>query len=247
MGDVFEAPLKNSLASLKQATPGPGQGQSRPLFCRTGRLPEGDRQRSGRGVALFAAGDSGRSISRRPWRRANTSSARNRWRPTPPGSARCWLPWKRRSGRNWPWWPGFCWRYDLPRREFFKRVHDGAIGECAPFTALTTPGRSSRCPRPANGPAGMTDLEWQLHNWYNFTWICGDSLVEQAVHSVDKMAWAMKDECPSRRWRWVAARSRRTAAISSTISRSTTNTKAARAVSWPAASRPGVTARTTTT
>jgi predicted dehydrogenase len=43
---------------------------------------------------------------------------------------------------------------------------------------------------------GMSDLEWQLRNWYNFTWICGDSLVEQAVHSVDKMAWAMKDEMP---------------------------------------------------
>jgi myo-inositol 2-dehydrogenase / D-chiro-inositol 1-dehydrogenase len=43
---------------------------------------------------------------------------------------------------------------------------------------------------------GMTDLEWQLRNWYNFVWICGDSLVEQAVHSVDKMAWAMKDEMP---------------------------------------------------
>src|SRR5689334_22140013 len=24
---------------------------------------------------------------------------------------------------------GFCWRYDTARREFFKRLHDGAIGE----------------------------------------------------------------------------------------------------------------------
>src|SRR4051812_39744165 len=24
---------------------------------------------------------------------------------------------------------GFCWRYDAPRREFYKRIHDGAIGE----------------------------------------------------------------------------------------------------------------------
>src|SRR5213594_3252132 len=50
-------------------------------------------------------------------------------------------------------------------------------------------------------PAGerkpaMTDVEWQLRNWYNFVWLCGDSLVEQAVHSVDKMAWTMKDVPP---------------------------------------------------
>jgi predicted dehydrogenase len=44
----------------------------------------------------------------------------------------------------------------------------------------------------------MTDLEWQLRNWYNFVWLSGDGLVEQAVHSVDKMMWAMKDVPPLR-------------------------------------------------
>ena len=42
----------------------------------------------------------------------------------------------------------------------------------------------------------MSDTEWQIRNWYNFVWLCGDSLVEQAVHSVDKVAWAMNDEPP---------------------------------------------------
>ncbi len=42
----------------------------------------------------------------------------------------------------------------------------------------------------------MTDLNWQLRNWYNFVWLCGDGLVEQAVHSVDKVAWAMNDQPP---------------------------------------------------
>jgi myo-inositol 2-dehydrogenase / D-chiro-inositol 1-dehydrogenase len=42
----------------------------------------------------------------------------------------------------------------------------------------------------------MSDVEWQIKNWYNFCWLCGDSLVEQAVHSVDKVAWAMKDQPP---------------------------------------------------
>ena len=40
----------------------------------------------------------------------------------------------------------------------------------------------------------MTDLEWKVRNWYNFTWLSGDGLVEQAVHTVDWLAWTMKDE-----------------------------------------------------
>ncbi|MHC4171086.1 MAG: hypothetical protein ACYSWQ_29450 [Planctomycetota bacterium] len=42
----------------------------------------------------------------------------------------------------------------------------------------------------------MSDVEWQLHNWYNFTWLSGDGLVEQACHSVDKIAWAMNGVLP---------------------------------------------------
>jgi predicted dehydrogenase len=45
-------------------------------------------------------------------------------------------------------------------------------------------------------PAGMSDIEWQIRNWYNFVWLGGDSLVEQAVHSADKIAWSMRDEPP---------------------------------------------------
>jgi predicted dehydrogenase len=50
---------------------------------------------------------------------------------------------------------------------------------------------------PANTrPAGMGDVEWQLRNWYNFTYLSGDGLAEQACHSIDKIAWAMKDVPP---------------------------------------------------
>jgi predicted dehydrogenase len=45
-------------------------------------------------------------------------------------------------------------------------------------------------------PDGMNDLEWQIRNWYNFNWLSGDSIAEQAVHSVDKIGWAMNDETP---------------------------------------------------
>jgi len=42
----------------------------------------------------------------------------------------------------------------------------------------------------------MGDLEWQMRNWYNFTWLSGDGYVEQACHSVDKVGWVLKDQSP---------------------------------------------------
>jgi predicted dehydrogenase len=91
---------------------------------------------------------------------------------------------------------GFCWRYHLARRAFYQRVHQGAIGSIRSVyaTYLTGPVKPMR---PASQrPAGMSDVEWQLHNWYNFVWLSGDGLVEQACHSVDKIAWAMNGVLP---------------------------------------------------
>jgi predicted dehydrogenase len=91
---------------------------------------------------------------------------------------------------------GFCWRYASPERALFERVLDGQIGEVQVVygTYYTGPVKSMR---PASDrAAGVTDLEWQLRNWMNFSWLSGDSFVEQAVHAVDWMCWAMKDVPP---------------------------------------------------
>ncbi len=88
---------------------------------------------------------------------------------------------------------GFCWRYNYPRRELFQRVHDGQIGDILSIygTYLTNPVKPM--PAPETRPEGITDLEWMVRNWYNFVWLSGDGLVEQAIHTVDWLAWAMKD------------------------------------------------------
>ncbi|MCW5977774.1 MAG: Gfo/Idh/MocA family oxidoreductase [Bryobacteraceae bacterium] len=41
------------------------------------------------------------------------------------------------------------------------------------------------------------DMEWQHREWYSFVWICGDMLVEQAVHGVTFCNWMM-DSHPER-------------------------------------------------
>lgn len=91
---------------------------------------------------------------------------------------------------------GFCWRYEGARREFYQRIHDGAIGDIRAIYATYYAGPVKPMPAASERPATMGDLEWQLRNWYNFTWLSGDGFVEQACHSVDKCAWGLKDQSP---------------------------------------------------
>ena len=34
-------------------------------------------------------------------------------------------------------------------------------------------------------------MEYQMRNWYYFTWICGDHICEQHIHNLDVINWAM--------------------------------------------------------
>ena len=91
---------------------------------------------------------------------------------------------------------GFCWRYANHIVETFDKIQNGAIGNIVNYygTYYTTPVKPM--PPASDRPADMSDMEWQVKNWYNFSWLCGDSLVEQAVHTVDKVAWAFNDQPP---------------------------------------------------
>ena len=92
---------------------------------------------------------------------------------------------------------GFCWRYDLPRRELFKRIHDGEIGDVLAVYGTYLTGPVKPMPPASSRPKEMSDLEWMVRNWYNFTWLSGDGLVEQAIHTVDWLQWIAKDVPPT--------------------------------------------------
>jgi predicted dehydrogenase len=87
---------------------------------------------------------------------------------------------------------GLCWRYHHGMREIFKHVHEGAIGDITALQCTYNTGALWHKPRQPD----WSDMEWQLRNWLYFTWLSGDFNVEQHVHSLDKMAWAMKNEYP---------------------------------------------------
>jgi myo-inositol 2-dehydrogenase / D-chiro-inositol 1-dehydrogenase len=91
---------------------------------------------------------------------------------------------------------GFCWRYNNMIQDTMRHVHDGGIGNLVAYYATYYTNPIKQMPSPSTRPAGMSDVEWQIRNWYNFVWLCGDSIVEQAVHSADKIAWAMHDAPP---------------------------------------------------
>src|SRR5262249_318444 len=78
---------------------------------------------------------------------------------------------------------GLCWRYPHGKRETMKRVHDGAVGDIvALHTNYNVHGLWHK-----NRMPSMSDMEWQLRNWLYFTWLSGDHIVEQHIHSLDKM------------------------------------------------------------
>ena len=92
---------------------------------------------------------------------------------------------------------GFCWRYSPSRVAAYKQVmEEGLIGDVTSVYATYYSGHSKPHLDPSERPAGMGDVEWQIRNWYNYTWLGGGGLVEQAVHSVDKIGWVMGDANP---------------------------------------------------
>jgi predicted dehydrogenase len=92
---------------------------------------------------------------------------------------------------------GFCWRYNNMIQDAVQQVRNGAIGRLVAHYSTYYTNPVKPMPPESARPAGMSDIEWQIRNWYNFTWLCGDSLVEQAVHNADKIMWIMNDQPPS--------------------------------------------------
>jgi len=83
-------------------------------------------------------------------------------------------------------------RHAVGVQETMKRIHDGMIGNIvsmevnflrAPYVLV------------ARQP-GWSEIEYQYRNWYHFSWLSGDDVIQSLVHSVDKACWAMHEEPP---------------------------------------------------
>lgn len=80
-------------------------------------------------------------------------------------------------------------RHEAAYQETIAQVQRGQIGQ--PLTMRVywngngVPARP-RLPR-------QSELEYQLRNWYFFTWLSGDHIVEQHVHNLDVGNWLLHD------------------------------------------------------
>jgi predicted dehydrogenase len=89
---------------------------------------------------------------------------------------------------------GLCLRYHYGFQETIKRIHDGALGDIVTLQTNDLRGKIWMFEREKS----WSDMEWQMRNWYYFTWLCGDFNVEQHVHNLDVISWIMKGEYPVR-------------------------------------------------
>ncbi len=87
---------------------------------------------------------------------------------------------------------GYCFRYDQAKRETVKRIHEGAIGDVTAMHITYHTG-----PLWDRAPNNKYDtMEYQMRNWYYFTWLSGDFIVEQHCHNFDKANWVLKGAEP---------------------------------------------------
>lgn len=87
---------------------------------------------------------------------------------------------------------GFCFRYLQPNREIMTRLQEGAIGDVKSITTFRFGGELTVKPREAN----VSDLQYEMQNWYYFQRYAGDLIIEQTVHSLDYMNWIMDNKLP---------------------------------------------------
>jgi myo-inositol 2-dehydrogenase / D-chiro-inositol 1-dehydrogenase len=76
-------------------------------------------------------------------------------------------------------------RYQDSYVETIRRIHHGAIGDIVSGQVYWNDGGVWVNPR----QSGMTEMEYQMRNWYYFNWLCGDHIVEQHVHNLDVVNW----------------------------------------------------------
>lgn len=90
-------------------------------------------------------------------------------------------------------------RHDPRYIETIKRIQDGAIGDVMFSRVYWNSGGLWVRPRAqfaaANGHE-PSEMEYQVNNWYYFTWLGGDHIVEQHIHNLDIGNWLKGDKHP---------------------------------------------------
>lgn len=99
---------------------------------------------------------------------------------------------ERAKEKNLAFVSGLCYRYDIWRQEAVARMKDGQIGEIlsAQSDYIRTPYSLTK------RQDGWTETEYQFRNWYHFTWLSGDDILQSLLHNIDSVLWAFDEVLP---------------------------------------------------
>ena len=67
----------------------------------------------------------------------------------------------------------------------YQKIQEGWIGEIVSGTVYWLQGK----PWYATRKPGMSDVEYMIRDWFNWSWLAGDHIVEQHVHNIDVFLW----------------------------------------------------------
>ncbi len=84
-------------------------------------------------------------------------------------------------------------RHSTMHQTAIGKIHEGIIGDLPHIQIFNC--RSDVNKRQQRQP-GWSELEFQIRNWYYFTWLAGDFNVEQSVHEFDVVRWIKKEANP---------------------------------------------------
>lgn len=91
---------------------------------------------------------------------------------------------------------GYCWRFSPNTREGYGKLLAGELGRIVSVYGTYM----ANVPKPSTAinmrKEEWGDVEWQLRNWMAHEWLSAGPLLEQGIHTVDKVAWAMNDVAP---------------------------------------------------
>lgn len=76
-------------------------------------------------------------------------------------------------------------RHQRDYLETYKQVAGGAIGEITAAKAFWMQSHVWFRTR----EEGWSDMEYMLRNWNNFSWLCGDHILDTHVHNIDIVNW----------------------------------------------------------
>jgi len=76
-------------------------------------------------------------------------------------------------------------RYQNNYRETYKRILDGEVGDIISGQVYWNDGGVWVREREPD----MSEVEYQIRNWFYFTWLAGDHILEQNIHNIDVANW----------------------------------------------------------